>query len=63
MAKAAPCIPQENQKMKIGARIALSNTLMSIDSMAIFGLPSPRIAAFRPNPTVWNTVPSTMIRK
>ena len=34
--------------MKIGARIAFSNTLMSIDNMAILGLPSPRMAAFRP---------------
>ena len=63
VAKAAPCIPQENPKMKIGARIAFSNTLMSIDNMAILGLPSPRMAAFRPKATVWNTVPSTMIRK
>ena len=37
--------------MKIGARIAFSNTLMSIDNMAILGLPSPRMAAFRPNAT------------
>ncbi len=38
--------------MKSGARTAFNTTLMSIESMAIFGLPSPRMAAFRPKPTI-----------
>ena len=60
VASAAPFMPQWKTKRKIGASTALSDTLMSMVSMAILGFPSPRIMLLSPKLTIWKTEPSTM---
>ena len=49
---------QPFSKMKKGASTMFSNTPISSVTIATRGLPSARIAAFSPKPTIWHTAPA-----
>lgn len=62
VAMAAPAIPMRKPKMKIGSKMMLKTAPATVQAMANFGEPSPRMIAFIACPNMYSGMP-TMIQE